>query len=95
LGNGLRLSVDTATGKIELDRSQAGEAFATEFGTSRATKVAAGEIVANIFIDRSIFEIFINKGEKVFTGRVFPTADQTGIEVVSGQITGRYFESKK
>ena len=34
---------------------------------------------ASIFIDKSVFEIFINKGEKVFSGRVFPHNDQNGI----------------
>ncbi|WP_369950616.1 sucrose-6-phosphate hydrolase [Lactococcus ileimucosae] len=29
----------------------------------------------NIFVDESIFEIFINKGEKVLSGRVFPDKD--------------------
>ena len=30
----------------------------------------------NIFIDKSIFEIFINDGEKVLSGRVFPNENQ-------------------
>lgn len=94
-GNGLRLSVDTATGELVLDRSRAGASFATDFGTSRQTTVAPGNITANIFIDKSIFEIFINKGEKVFTGRVFPTADQTGIQLPAGQVSGSYFELSK
>ena len=38
----------------------------------------------NIFIDNSVFEIFINKGEKVFSGRVFPHEDQNGIFIKSG-----------
>ena len=29
----------------------------------------------NLFVDESIFEIFINKGEKVLSGRVFPDKD--------------------
>ena len=47
---------------------------------------------ANIFIDNSIFEIFINKGEKVFSGRVYPHADQNGILIKSGTPTGTYYE---
>ena len=47
---------------------------------------------ANIFIDNSIFEIFINKGEKVFSGRVYPHADQNGILIKSGNPTGTYYE---
>jgi beta-fructofuranosidase len=32
-----------------------------------------GGMVLNIFIDRSIFEIFANKGQKALSGRFFPT----------------------
>ncbi|MGU7935481.1 GH32 C-terminal domain-containing protein, partial [Streptococcus suis] len=46
---------------------------------------------ANIFIDKSVFEIFINKGEKVFSGRVFPDADQSGIVITTGNPTGTYY----
>ena len=42
--------------------------------------------------DKSIFEIFINKGEKVFSGRVFPREDQTGIAITKGNPTGTYYE---
>ena len=33
----------------------------------------------NVFIDQSIFEIFINDGEKVLSGRVFPNKNQYSI----------------
>ncbi|MFA9467567.1 sucrose-6-phosphate hydrolase [Streptococcus sp. E24BD] len=94
-GNGLRLTVDTENGIIELDRSQVGVPFATDFGTTRGCQVAAGAVTLNVFVDKSIVEIFINKGEKVFTSRVFPTAEQTGIALLSGQVTGSYFELAK
>jgi len=35
---------------------------------------------------------FINKGEKVFSGRVYPHADQNGILIKSGTPTGTYYE---
>lgn len=92
---GLRLTVDTENGIIELDRRQVGVPFATDFGTTRSCKVAAGAVTLNVFVDKSIVEIFINKGEKVFTSRVFPTAEQTGIALLSGQVTGSYFELAK
>ncbi|MFC3928229.1 sucrose-6-phosphate hydrolase [Streptococcus caprae] len=93
-GQGLSLTVNTQTGHITLDRSQAGEQYATEFGTSRTCTVAPGSVDARIFVDNSIVEIFINQGEKVFTSRVFPDADQSGILVKEGLITGHYFELK-
>lgn len=94
-GNGLSLTVDTAKGKVILDRSKAGEQYATDFGTSRECTLDAGQAAtANIFVDNSIVEIFFNKGEKVFTSRVFPSAEQTGIKVASGNVSGHYFDLK-
>ena len=82
-------------GKVILDRSKAGEQYATDFGTSRECTLDAGQAAtANIFVDNSIVEIFFNKGEKVFTSRVFPSAEQTGIKVASGNVSGHYFDLK-
>ena len=94
-GNGLSLTVDTENGKVILDRSKAGEQYATDFGTSRECSLEAGQAAtANIFVDNSIIEIFFNKGEKVFTSRVFPSSEQTGIKVASGKVSGHYFDLK-
>ncbi|RCW16559.1 sucrose-6-phosphate hydrolase [Streptococcus gallolyticus] len=93
-GNGLSLTVDTKDGNIVLDRSKAGVQYATEFGTTRECSIDPKETTANIFVDNSIVEIFINKGEKVFTSRVFPEEGQNGIQVISGDPTGTYFALK-
>ena len=93
-GNGLSLIVDTKEGKIILDRSKAGIQYATDFGTIRECSIDTKETTANIFVDNSIIEIFINKGEKVFTSRVFPENYQSGIQIKSGEPTGKYFELK-
>lgn len=93
-GNGLRLTVDTKEGIVTLDRSKAGVQYATDFGTSRHCSIDKDETTANIFVDKSIVEIFINKGEKVFTSRVFPEEGQDGIQIVSGKPSGKYFELK-
>ena len=77
---------------VTVDRSQAGEQYAQDFGTNRSCPIANQATTANIFIDNSIFEIFINKGEKVFSGRVFPHEDQNGILIKSGNPTGTYYE---
>lgn len=95
-GNGLSLVIDTENGQVILDRSKVGEQYATEFGTSRKCNIEVGQTAtANIFVDKSVIEIFINEGEKVFTNRVFPTADQSGIKVLFGNPTGNYFELSK
>lgn len=91
-GKGLSLKVDTKKGEIVIDRSQAGEQYALEYGQTRSCLIEPGQLKANIFIDKSVFEIFINKGEKVFSGRVFPNEDQTGILLKSGELSGKYYE---
>lgn len=88
---GLTLTLDTENGIITVDRKNCGQAFALDFGTSRSCTIDKAETSASIFIDKSVFEIFINKGEKVFSGRVFPDADQTGIAITAGNPTGTYY----
>lgn len=90
-GHGLKLTIDPARERIVLDRKDCGEPFALDFGTKRHCQIDNQATTANIFIDKSVFEIFINKGEKVFSGRVFPQENQTGIKVLSGQATGNYY----
>ncbi|MBF0787913.1 MULTISPECIES: sucrose-6-phosphate hydrolase [unclassified Streptococcus] len=90
-GHGLKLTIDPAGERIVLDRKDCGEAFALDFGTQRHCQIDHQPTTANIFIDKSVFEIFINKGEKVFSGRVFPRQDQTGIKILKGQATGNYY----
>jgi beta-fructofuranosidase len=91
-GNGLKLTIDTNVGKVRLDRSKAGLPFATDFGTIRECSIDGKETTARIFVDKSVVEIFINKGEKVFTSRIFPEEGQSGIHVLTGQVDGQYFE---
>ena len=91
-GNGLRLTIDTKQGSVTLDRSKAGIQYAADFGNTRSCAIEPAKTTATIFVDKSIIEIFINKGEKVFTSRVFPEKNQNGILILSGQPHGQYFE---
>jgi len=91
-GKGLSINFDLVNGQVTVDRSQAGEQYAQEFGTTRSCPIDNQATTATIFIDNSVFEIFINKGEKVFSGRVFPHANQNGILIKSGNPTGTYYE---
>ena len=84
--------IDAKEGKVILDRSKAGIQYAIDFGMTRECLIDTEETIANIFVDNSIIEIFINKGEKVFTSRVFPEKDQNGIQIKSGKPIGKYFE---
>ncbi|MBB5182368.1 sucrose-6-phosphate hydrolase [Catenisphaera adipataccumulans] len=92
--NGLRITVDPKAGALTVDRSQIGEQYALEYGTSRTCPLAHEETTLNIFVDRSIFEIYVNKGEAALTGRVFPTKGQSGIRVLSGTVAGTRFDFK-
>jgi beta-fructofuranosidase len=70
---------DIENKKVVLDRSKSGEQFAKEWGTVRKTYLDCNELKLQVFVDRSSVEVFVNDGEKVFTGRIFPSAESTGI----------------
>lgn len=89
---GLRLQFDLEKGLITVDRSQAGVQYAEKFGQVRTAPTAADRTTARIFIDQSSFEIFVNEGEKVFSGRVFPHEDQTGIYLTQGDVKGNFHQ---
>lgn len=91
-GNGLVITVDLPNQTICVDRTNVGEPFETKFGTTRTAPLDNKDSTLNIFIDNSIFEIFINTGETVLTGRVFPNIDATGIIVDNSTLTGQYFD---
>lgn len=93
-GNGLTITVDTNQGKVNVDRTCAGVPFATEYGTIRECDINREEVTLNIFADTSIFEIFVNHGEKVFTGRIFPQEGQNGILITEGTPKGTYYTLK-
>lgn len=81
LNEELQIILDTTNGKILVDRTNAGVPFATDFGTTRSTKVTAGkEIQADLYLDNTVFELYVNGGRKVITGRIFPQGKQFFVE---------------
>lgn len=74
---------DVDNKKFTLDRSKSGEVLATEWGTTRSTSLDCKELSLQIFVDSSSVEIFVNGGEKVFTSRIFPDKNSTGIRFLS------------
>lgn len=81
LNEELQIILDTTNGKILVDRTNAGVPFATNFGTTRSTKVIAGkEIQADLYLDNTVFELYVNGGQKVITGRIFPQGEQFSVE---------------
>lgn len=80
----LEISFDTFSGKIEIDRTYAGQPFAEAYGTVRQTMIPENQdLTFNIFVDQSICEVFINKGFKVSTLRLFPQDDQRNLLILS------------
>lgn len=89
---GLSISFDLKNEQVVVDRSEVGQQYALEFGSQRSCTIKNEATTATIFIDKSVFELFINKGEKVFSGRVFPYEEQSGIFIKEGNPTGTYYE---
>ncbi|MCZ4369646.1 GH32 C-terminal domain-containing protein [Enterococcus lactis] len=81
--HGLTLSFDTIHGKMSMDRSHAGKSFAENFGTVREFSIEKKPLKLQIFVDRSVVEVFVNDGQQTATARVFPTDDQTGLYIKS------------
>ncbi|MBM7708283.1 sucrose-6-phosphate hydrolase [Enterococcus lemanii] len=79
--HGMTITFDASHGKMKIDRSQAGEVFGEDFGTSRAFEIANEPLSLQIFVDQSIIEIFINGGKEVATLRAFPTEKQTQVHL--------------
>lgn len=64
---------------LTLDRSEAGERIDSKCGSTRSCRVQAKSLKLHLFVDTSSVECFINDGEEVFTSRIFPHPDSTGI----------------
>ena len=50
-GKGLSINFDLVNGQVTVDRSQAGEQYAQEFGTTRSCPIDNQATTVNIFID--------------------------------------------
>lgn len=68
----IKIIIDAPNGKILVDRTKAGIPFATDFGTTRNAKVTKGIKQLDLYLDNTVFELYVNNGELVFTGRIFP-----------------------
>ncbi|MFC6182414.1 sucrose-6-phosphate hydrolase [Lactiplantibacillus daowaiensis] len=74
-GAGLTLTFDTVHGKLVVDRSAAGAGVAVDYGTSRTATLPVGQAVTGqLLLDNSVFELYLNDGATVLTGRLFPPA---------------------
>ncbi|MGO3733150.1 MAG: sucrose-6-phosphate hydrolase [Vagococcus sp.] len=91
---GLTIHYNTKSGTIIVDRCQAGKPFAEAFGTTRHVQLSPhSPLTLTIFADASVCELFINKGEKTLTSRVFPDKCHTTVFIEGEESTyfGDYY----
>ncbi|OIJ18071.1 sucrose-6-phosphate hydrolase [Anaerobacillus alkalidiazotrophicus] len=74
------IKYDSRTKQVIFDRSLSGEPVGEAFGTERKCTIGSSTLTFRIFVDTSSIELFINDGEEVFTGRIFPSKESQGIQ---------------
>ena len=92
----IEIGYDAARNVLYLDRSKtANQNFNKNFEKMTRYEIpylpngtAGNGINLQIFFDRSIVEVFVNNGERVFTAQVFPDEKDNGIEIFSTSKTG-------
>ncbi len=79
------LSYDVATETLSFDRTKSGKIdFSERFKSIESMKIKPknGHLKLDIFVDKSIVEIYANDGEKVLTDIVFPTKGKGSVEII-------------
>ncbi|OLN22083.1 sucrose-6-phosphate hydrolase [Domibacillus antri] len=84
------LLYDAVQKKVVLDRTHSGTAVGTEFGTVRQCALDAEQVKFHLFVDTSSVEVFVNDGEEVFTSRIFPGSESTGIRFFANDGNASY-----
>lgn len=84
-GHKLVMTYDTQTGTLILDRTDATEVRLPKFERIAFAKVQPidGNIGFDIFVDKSVVEIYVNGGECVMTALTFPSDEEYGAEIFS------------
>jgi len=71
------ISYNKETGKVAVNRDKSGKNLQ---GIRRCSIGNRSKIKFDIFSDTSSVEVFINDGEEVFSGRIYPDMNSTGIK---------------
>lgn len=78
--NYLLIEVSAETGQVIIDRSNPKHPLNPKYGKTRMTHVLEHQpIKINFFADASIFECYVNNGERLLSGRYFPDEDENHI----------------
>ncbi|WP_394238958.1 glycoside hydrolase family 32 protein [Niallia oryzisoli] len=73
------IKYDAAEKMVIFDRTHSGQPVGMEFGEIRKCHLDGDIVSFRLFVDVSSVEVFVNNGEEVFTGRIFPHQDSRGI----------------
>lgn len=73
------LSYDAFRKELTLNRSRSGQPVGKDYGTTRSCGIDSTSLKLHLFVDTSSVEVFVNDGEEVFTGRIFPRPDSREI----------------
>lgn len=89
----LHIDVDVPAGRLKVTRTEQGELVNPEYGPVRKSHFKGGEdLQLQIFIDASSFEIFVQDGYRVLSGRIFPKKGQNQLIIKgSGRLGGRIY----
>ncbi|GAB1158865.1 glycoside hydrolase family 32 protein [Paenibacillus illinoisensis] len=79
------ISYDVEQRRLCLDREHAGQGPGGE--RAAAVDLRNGKLELHIFVDISSIEVFIQQGEKVMTGRIYPGPNSTGIKAFSSGVS--------
>lgn len=82
-GQRTRISYDTRTHTLSLDRTQAGlDSFDPGFANVRSAPLPLdhGRLDLRILVDASSVEVFAGQGQVVMTDQIFPDASSTGVD---------------
>ncbi|PZO96711.1 MAG: sucrose-6-phosphate hydrolase [Streptococcus pyogenes] len=94
--SGLLLTVDTTSGFLTLDRSQAGIQYAQAYGSKRTCQIPQQHVTLNVYVDQSLIEIFVDQGQTVLTSRYYPESTKAnGLYLISGLASGTFYEMRK
>nr|WP_268744891.1 GH32 C-terminal domain-containing protein [Agrilactobacillus composti] len=87
----LTLSFDAQTHSLTVDRGQMGQPVALDHGTIRSIQLPATALRLTLWLDHSAFELYVNDGAQVVSGRLFPRQADT-YQLDTSQLAADDFE---
>lgn len=76
--NRLTIFFDSTNATVKVDRDKFGKKIGSKFGTTRTVKLTSKtKLDFTLYLDKSIFELYLNGGSTALTGRYFPDQADT------------------